>query len=50
MKTQNEFSTTSHAVKPPQKEDQSLTSWIYCMTTYLAVLVAAGELLPDHLA
>lgn len=50
MEIQDEFSATPQTIKPPLREVQSLTSWVCCMATYFAVLAAAGELRPDHLA
>ena len=50
MEIQDEFSSSPHTVKPPLREVQSVTSWVCCMASYLAVLASADQLKPEHLA
>ena len=51
LEIQDEFSATApHEVRPPLREVQIISSWVYCMASYLKVLALAGKMRPEHLA
>ena len=50
LEIQDEFAPSPSQPKPPLREVQSITSWVCCMVTYLAVLAKAGRVTADHLA
>ena len=51
LEIQDEFSATApHAVRPPLREVQTISSWACCMASYLMVLASAGKMRPEHLA
>lgn len=51
LEIEDEYSQApSQAAKPPLHAVQSITSWVCCIATYLAVLATEGWVTADHLA